>query len=243
MPSRRWRPARTCSSRSRSPKRSRKPSASSRPRSGPSASWSIGYILRHHPSWMRFIELARTLGHAAGLPHEPQPAVERRAVGDPQAPAAALSPIVDCGVHYVDIWCQITPAKPVQRARGRRAADRRPAARDVQLRPPARHVRRRVGRLVRGRLGTDDERDRVLREGRDRPEGHRSRSSWRRASRRVKSDDINAHTQTNQILLHHAALDADGTPAGPTNGSRPADEPGHDDSVRARAAVPAARHR
>src|SRR4029077_2712205 len=24
----------------------------------------------------------------------------------------SLSPIVDCGVHYVDVWCQITPARP-----------------------------------------------------------------------------------------------------------------------------------
>ncbi len=52
-------------------------------------------------------------------------------------------------------------------------ADRRAEARHVQLRPPAGHVRRRVGRLVRGGVGSDDERGGVLREGRDRPEGLR----------------------------------------------------------------------
>ena len=89
-----------------------------------------------------------------------------------------FSPIVDCGVHYVDVWCQITPAKPVARARGRGASHRR-SARDVQLRPSARHLRRRLGRLVRGRLGPDDERDGVLREGRHRPEGIGVDRAWR----------------------------------------------------------------
>ena len=36
--------------------------SSSTPRGQRTASWSIGYILRVHPSWMRFIEIARTLG-------------------------------------------------------------------------------------------------------------------------------------------------------------------------------------
>ena len=44
----------------------------------------------------------------------------------------------------------------------------------------------------------------------------------------LKSDDINAHTQTNQILYHHAELKPDGTPARPTS-ALDGDEPGHDD--------------
>jgi predicted dehydrogenase len=27
---------------------------------------------------------------------------------------SALSPIVDCGVHYIDVMCQMTRSKPVQ---------------------------------------------------------------------------------------------------------------------------------
>ena len=45
----------------------------------------IGYILRQHPSWIKFIEIARAARHAAGLPHEPQSAVERRDLGVAQA--------------------------------------------------------------------------------------------------------------------------------------------------------------
>src|SRR5260221_13895302 len=71
----------------------------------------IGYILRHHPSWIRFIELARTLG---------TPLVFRMNLNQQSSGAqwdthqrllTSLSPIVDCGVHYVDVWCQITPAR------------------------------------------------------------------------------------------------------------------------------------
>jgi len=72
----------------------------------------IGYILRHHPSWLQFIELAKTLG---------TPLVFRMNLNQQSSGAQwqthknllnSLSPIVDCGVHYVDIWCQITRANP-----------------------------------------------------------------------------------------------------------------------------------
>ena len=74
----------------------------------------IGYILRHHPSWIKFIEIAKTLG---------APQVFRMNLNQQSSGAAweahkrllqSLSPIVDCGVHYVDVMCQITEAKHVQ---------------------------------------------------------------------------------------------------------------------------------
>ena len=58
---------------------------SSRPRSALKKKLVIGYILRLHPSWVKFIEIARAARHAAGLPHEPEPAVERRDLGVAQA--------------------------------------------------------------------------------------------------------------------------------------------------------------
>jgi predicted dehydrogenase len=45
----------------------------------------------------------------------------------------------------------------------------------------------------------------------------------------VRSDDVNAHTQTNQLLLHHAALAVDGSFARPDEWLSTADEPSHDD--------------
>jgi predicted dehydrogenase len=63
----------------------------------------IGYILRHHPSWIRFIELARTLG----TPLVFRMNLNQQSSGPQWRPwrlLNSLSPIVDCGVHYVDIW-------------------------------------------------------------------------------------------------------------------------------------------
>ena len=43
----------------------------------------VGYILRHHPSWQRFVEIARRPRQAAGDAHEPQPAEQRRGLARP----------------------------------------------------------------------------------------------------------------------------------------------------------------
>jgi hypothetical protein len=107
----------------------------------------------------------------------------------------SMSPIVDCGVHYVDVMCQMTRSKPVRVSGDPGAALRRAEARHVQLRPAAGHVRRRLGRLVRSRLGPDDERGRLLREGRDRPQGLRvdrrqtGRTRGRQRRRRLAHED------------------------------------------------------
>jgi predicted dehydrogenase len=74
----------------------------------------LGYILRVHPSWIKFIELGRTLG---------KPLVMRLNLNQQSAGPAwtwhknlidSLIPIVDCGVHYVDVMCQLTGARPVR---------------------------------------------------------------------------------------------------------------------------------
>jgi predicted dehydrogenase len=84
----------------------------------------IGYILRHHPSWMRLIEEARNLGG---------PYVFRMNLNQQSSGAhwqthkqlmKTTSPIVDCGVHYLDVMCQITDAKAVEvRGMGVRLSD------------------------------------------------------------------------------------------------------------------------
>jgi predicted dehydrogenase len=85
----------------------------------------------------------------------------------------STSPIVDCGVHYVDVMCRMTGSRPVSvNGIGARLSDEI-APGQVNYRPSAGDVRRRLHRLVRGRVGSDDERDGVLREGCDRAEGRR----------------------------------------------------------------------
>lgn len=74
----------------------------------------VGYILRHHPSWIRLIEEARALGG----PYVFRLNLNQQSTGATWEVHKALmqttSPIVDCGVHYVDVMCQITDAKPVE---------------------------------------------------------------------------------------------------------------------------------
>lgn len=74
----------------------------------------VGYILRYHPSWQKFIELSSALG---------KPLVMRMNLNQQSQGAKwtvhrnlmkSLSPIVDCGVHYIDVMCQMTRSKPVQ---------------------------------------------------------------------------------------------------------------------------------
>jgi len=84
----------------------------------------IGYILRHHPSWMRLIKEARNLGG----PFVFRLNLNQQSTGAEWETHKALmettSPIVDCGVHYVDVMCQITDAQPIRvNAMGLRLSD------------------------------------------------------------------------------------------------------------------------
>jgi predicted dehydrogenase len=74
----------------------------------------VGYILRHHPSWEKFIEISHTLG---------KPLVMRMNLNQQSSQGMwtlhrnlmkSLSPIVDCGVHYIDVMCQMVRSKPIQ---------------------------------------------------------------------------------------------------------------------------------
>jgi predicted dehydrogenase len=74
----------------------------------------VGYILRHHPSWQRLIAEARAMGG----PYVFRLNLNQQSSGPTWEVHKALMqttpPIVDCGVHYVDVMCQITDALPVE---------------------------------------------------------------------------------------------------------------------------------
>ena len=74
----------------------------------------VGYILQVHPAWQRFTEIAGGLG---------RPLIMRMNLNQQSAGALwgthrqilrTTSPIVDCGVHYVDVMCRMTGARPVR---------------------------------------------------------------------------------------------------------------------------------
>ena len=115
---RRWRlkrsrRARTFSAKSRSRTRSRPRERIVAAARKANKALLVGYILRVHPSWMRFVEIGRTLG---------KPLVMRMNLNQQSSGSfwqvhknlmRSTSPIVDCGVHYVDVMCQVTRARPV----------------------------------------------------------------------------------------------------------------------------------
>ncbi len=73
----------------------------------------IGYILRVHPAWCQFVEKASHLGKPLVMRMN----LNQRSSGGNWATHKSLmlsmSPIVDCGVHYVDVMCQMTKANPI----------------------------------------------------------------------------------------------------------------------------------
>ena len=185
----------------------------------------IGYILRHHPSWTRFIALARTLG----TPLVFRMNLNQQSSGEQWAAhkrlLQSLSPIVDCGVHYVDVWCQITRAEPVTvHAVGARLTEDMPAGMynyghfevtfddgsvgwyEAGWGP----MMSETAFFVKDVIGPKGSVSIVMAEG-------------------AGSADMNTHTKTNQILYHPSELAADGSLANPDEHITTADEPGHDD--------------
>ena len=182
----------------------------------------IGYILRHHPSWMRLIEEARKLGG----PYVFRMNLNQQSSGPTWATHKQLmqttSPIVDCGVHYIDVMCQITDARPVEvRGMGLRlSGEIDPAMYNYG------HLQvlfddgsvgwyeagwgpmiSETAFFVKDVISPNGAVSIVMDEG-------------------AKSDDIDTHTKTSRIRIHHAATGADGKFAQPDEMLSMQGEPG-----------------
>jgi predicted dehydrogenase len=84
----------------------------------------VGYILRVHPAWIKFIEIARTLGKPLVMRMNLNQQSSGQRWATHKELLKSMSPIVDCGVHYVDVMCQMTRSRPVQvQAIGARISD------------------------------------------------------------------------------------------------------------------------
>jgi predicted dehydrogenase len=168
----------------------------------------IGYILRVHPAWIRFIEIARTLGKPLVMrmnlnqqSHGPAWNVHRSLM-------KSMSPIVDCGVHYVDVMCQMTGAKPVRvSAVGARLTD--------ELKPGMYNYGQLQVTFDDGSVGWYEAgwgpmmsevaffvKDVIG------PRGCVSIVKDPNEASARGSDDIDSHTKTNCIRLHRADIDA-----------------------------------
>ncbi|BCG69581.1 oxidoreductase [Mesorhizobium sp. 113-1-2] len=185
----------------------------------------IGYILRHHPSWIRLIAEARKLGG----PYVFRMNLNQQSSGHTWETHKQLmqttSPIVDCGVHYLDVMLQITDARPVE-VRGM----------GVRLSEEVAPTMYNYGHLqvlfddgsvgwyeagwgpmisetaffVKDVMSPNGCVSIVMKEG-------------------VKSDDIDTHTKTSTIRLHSAATGPDGKFVKEDQMLSMAGEPGHQD--------------
>ncbi|HEX5933746.1 MAG TPA: Gfo/Idh/MocA family oxidoreductase, partial [Pseudorhizobium sp.] len=185
----------------------------------------IGYILRHHPSWMRLIEEARKLGP----PYVFRMNLNQQSSGPTWETHKALmqttSPIVDCGVHYVDVMCQITDAKPVQvRGMGLRLSD--------EVAPDMYNYGHLQVMFDDGSVGWYEagwgpmisETAFFVKDVMS-PGGSVSIVMDPAA----KSDDIDTHTKTSVIRVHNAETGPDGRFLRPDEDLAMAGEPGHQD--------------
>jgi len=84
----------------------------------------VGYILRHHPAWKQFIEMAQTLGKPLVMRMNLNQQSKGKEWECHKQLLKSMPPIVDCGVHYVDVMCQMTRSKPIRvQAIGARLSD------------------------------------------------------------------------------------------------------------------------
>ena len=183
----------------------------------------VGYILRHHPSWMRLIEEARKLGG----PYVFRMNLNQQSSGHAWETHKALmqttSPIVDCGVHYVDVWCQITDARPIEvRGMGLRMTD--------EIKPDMYNYGHFQVLFDDGSLGWYEagwgpmmsEAAFFVKDVMS-PNGAVSIVMDDGA----KSDDLDTHTRTARIRVHHAATGSKGEFTTPDDWLSMQGEPGH----------------
>jgi predicted dehydrogenase len=179
----------------------------------------VGYILRQHPSWIKFIEIARELG---------APLVFRMNLNQQSNGQTwewhkrlmdSFPPIVDCGVHYVDVMCQMTKARPVKvHAIGAKLTGEVPVNNYGML-----QVMFDDGSVGWYEAGWGPMMSETAFFVKDviGPKGSVSIVMAETAGD-VRSDDINAHTKTNQILRHYADMSK------PDERIDMTDEPDHD---------------
>jgi len=72
----------------------------------------VGYILRHHPTWQDFIARARECGKPLVMRMNLNQQSDGAAWVTHKAILQGSSPLVDVGVHYLDVMCQMTGANP-----------------------------------------------------------------------------------------------------------------------------------
>ncbi len=188
----------------------------------------VGYILRVHPAWATFVKVAHTLG---------KPLVMRMNLNQQSSGANwythkqlmnSMSPIVDCGVHYVDIMCLMTRSEPISvSAIGARLSE--------EIDPKMYNYGQLQVRFKDGSVGWYEAgwgpmmsetaffvKDVVG------PKGCVSITDEAKGD----SDSVDDHSKTGGLKLHHSALDENGNFIKMDEWIDTSDEPDHDGLCR-----------
>ena len=186
----------------------------------------VGYILRVHPTWAKFVETARTLGKPLVMRMN----LNQQSSGDMwkthKSLMDSMSPIVDCGVHYVDVMCLMTQSRPVRvSAIGARLSE--------ELKPGMYNYGQLQVTFADGSVGWYEAgwgpmmsdvayfvKDVIG------PKGCVSIAGVKDGD--TKSDDVEGHSKAGLLRLHHGGLASDGTFAKPDAFIDCANEPDHD---------------
>ena len=186
----------------------------------------IGYILRHHPSWEKFIELAQTLGKPLVMRMNLNQQSHGYMWGVHRNLMKSLSPIVDCGVHYIDVMCQMVRSKPLQvNAIGARLTEDIPAGNYNYGQLQIRFEDGSVGWYEAGWGPMISETAFFVKDVIG-PKGAVSIVA-KEAGGKGKSDSVEAHTKTESIRVHHAEIDSKGEFVLPDEWVNLTDEPDH----------------
>jgi predicted dehydrogenase len=186
----------------------------------------VGYILHHHPSWVKFVELARTLGKPLVMRMN----LNQQSRGSEWAThrnlMQSMSPVVDCGVHYVDIMCRMTGARPTHvHAMGARLTDEVYAGMYNYGQLQVRFDDGSCGWYEAGWGPMMSETAYFVKD----VIGPRGAVSIVDPPAETGSADVGAHTRTNRLRHHHAALAADGAFERADDVIDLSDEPDHDE--------------
>ena len=162
----------------------------------------IGYILRVHPSWKKFIEIAQGLGKPLVMRMNLNQQSSGKTWHTHMRILESMSPIVDCGVHYIDVMCQMTRSKPISvSAIGARLSDQ--IDKDMynygQL-----QVRFEDGSIGWYEVGWGPMMSEVAFFVKDviGPKGCVNIMDAEKSGK--GSDDIDSHTKTNRLKIHYA---------------------------------------
>jgi predicted dehydrogenase len=190
----------------------------------------VGYVLRVHPTWAKFVDVARTLGKPLVMRMN----LNQQSSGDQwrthKQLMNSMSPIVDCGVHYVDVMCLMTRSRPVRvSAIGARLTE--------ELVPGMYNYGQLQVTFADGSVGWYEAgwgpmmsdvayfvKDVIG------PQGCVSIAGVKEGD--VASDDVEGHSRAGRLRLHHGALKADGSFARADEIVDCSDEPDHDGLCR-----------